>query len=223
VEVKPLTDAQIRAEVEKAEARFTETYPDTDKSGPGKRATIRSMALRHVADKLDLKLHTVQSKYYRAGKSPRPPTKRERSHFDMLGVEVSESYRQTLGKVLSGVQSCVTHLNTAKQALARLAATQPFPEPKFKQWLGEFDSLYQRTKGMLPVGICPWCKNLKSYRDTCVSCYGTGYMLRQQQHAVPERLKSADVVIQGGYEKKVNGSAQASDRPPPPAEDPLPW
>jgi len=104
----PLTDAQIRAEVEKAEVRFSETYPDTDKSGPGKRATIRSMALRYVADKLDVKLHTVQSKYYRAGKSPRPATRRERNHFDMLGVEVSESYRQTLARCSPGYRAAST-------------------------------------------------------------------------------------------------------------------
>jgi hypothetical protein len=220
--VEVTTNAEIRALVEKAEVRFEDTYPDTHKAGPGRKATIRSMAMRYVADKLDVPLATIKSKYYRAVKNPRPATKRERNHFDLLGVEVSEAYRDMLSKVLSGVQSSITHLSAAKQALTRTAATQPFADPKLKQWLGEFDALYQRTKGLLPVGICPWCKNLKSYRDKCVACYGTGYMLRQQQHAVPERLKSGDVVIQNGQEKKVNGARQASDRPPP-GEDPLPW
>lgn len=205
------TNAQIRAEVEKAEARFAETYPDTPRSGGGRRATIRSMALQHVAEKLDIPLNTVCTKYRRAATNPRPPTKREREHFELLGVDVSESYRAMLGRVLSGVQGCLRHLASAKSAIASVAATQPFPEPKLKQFLGEFDALYQRAKGLTPVGICPWCKNTKTYRDKCVSCFGTGYMMRHQQHAVPARLKEPGVIIQNGHELRSSKLAQADD------------
>ncbi len=225
------TNAQVRELVEKAEARFEETYPDTAKSGPGRRATIRSMALKHVAEKLDMPLSTVQTKYRRAATNPRPKTKREKEHFDFLGVEVTELYRKTLSRVLSGVQSALHHLSATKSAMASMAATQPFPEPKLKQWLGEFDSLYQRTKGLLPVGVCPWCKNTKTYRDNCVACFGTGYMLRHQTHAVPERLKEPGLIIQNGHEKRVKELEQAPDRQPKldlgievdVDGDPLPW
>lgn len=207
-----LTNAQVRAEVEKAEARFEETYPDAPTSGPGRRATIRSMAIKHVAEKLGIPRATVLTKWRRAGTNPRRPTKREREHFDMLGVEVSELYRRTLGKVLSGVQNTLERLSSAKSALAQMVAAQPFPEAKFKQWVGEFDALYQRTKGLMPVGICPWCKNTKSYRDNCPACFGTGYMLRHQAHAVPARLKEPGVIIQNGHEKRLRDLAQADDK-----------
>lgn len=207
-----LTNAQVRLEVEKAEARFEELYPDAPTSGPGRRATIRSMAMKHVAEKLDVPLGTIQTKWRRAATTPRQKTKREREHFDYLGVEVSELYRKMLGRVLSGVQNTLSHLSSAKSALAAMAATQPFPEPKLKQWLGEFDALYQRTKGLMPVGVCPWCKNTKTYRDGCVACFGTGYMLRHQAHAVPARLKEAAVIVQHGHEKRVKDLGQAPDK-----------
>ncbi len=215
----PLTNAQVRAAVEAAEKRFEETYPDAPTSGPGRRATIRSMAMKHVAEKLDIPLGTVQTKWRRAGTNPRRATKREREHFDMLGVEVSELYRKMLGRVLSAVQSSLTHLSSAKSSVAAMAATQPFPEPKLKQWLGEMDALYQRTKGLMPVGVCPWCKNTKTYRDNCVACFGTGYMLRHQAHAVPERLKEPGLIVQNGSEKRVKDLGQAPDKPEPEEDD----
>lgn len=224
-----LTNAQVRLEVEKAEARFEEMYPDAPTSGPGRRATIRSMAMKHVAEKLDVPLGTVQTKWRRAATSPRAKTKRERENFDYLDVEVSEFYRKMLGRVLSGIQNTLGHLSSAKSAIAALAATQPFPEPKLKQWLGEFDALYQRTKGLTPVGVCPWCKNTRTYRDTCVACFGTGYMLRHQAHSVPARLKEPGLIIQNGHEKRVKDLGQAPDKAEPilPGDadngDPLPW
>lgn len=208
-----LTNAQLRAEVEKAEARFEELYPDAPSSGPGRRATIRSMAMKHVAEKLDIPIGTVQTKWRRAATNPRRPTKREKENFDYLGVEVSETYRRMLGRVLSAVQSAMGHLSSAKSVIAAMAATQPFPEPKLKQWLGELDALHQRTKGLLPVGVCPWCKNTKTYRDGCVACFGTGYMLRHQAHAVPERLKEKGLIVQNGHEKRVKDLVQAPDKP----------
>lgn len=218
-----LTNAQVRLEVEKAEARFAELYPDAPTSGPGRRATIRGMAFTHVAEKLGMPRDTVLTKWRRAGSSPRRATPREKEHFDMLGVEVSELYRKMLGRVLSAVQSSLTHLSSAKSVVASMAATQPFPEPKLKQWLGELDALYQRTKGLMPVGVCPWCKNTKTYRDNCVACFGTGYMLRHQQHAVPERLKEPGLIVQNGHELKAKSLAQAPDKDAPETEDPLPW
>jgi len=231
-----LTNAQIRAEVEKTEARFEETYPDVPSSGPGRRATIRSMAMKHVAEKFDIPLSTIQTKWRRAATNPRRATPRERENFDFLGVEVSESYRRMLGKVLNATKSALQHISSAKSAMAAMAAVHPFPEPKLKQWLGELDELYQRTKGLTPVGICPWCKNTKTYRDNCVACFGSGYMLRHQAHAVPERLKEPGLIVQNGHEKRVKDLGQAIDRqlePEPPnadnvpgsdfPEDPLPW
>lgn len=234
-----LTNAQLRAEVEKAEARFEETYPDIPSSGSGRRATIRSMAMKHVAEKLGIPMATVQTKWRRASTNPRRATPREKEHFNYLGVDVSESYRRMLGKVLNAVQSAQRHLSSAKSAMAAMAATNPFPEPKLKQWLGELDELFQRTKGMAPVGVCPWCKNTKSYRDNCPACFGTGYMLRHQAHAVPERLKEPGLIIQNGHERRLKNLAQAPDRDIVPVDeqhrpgpillgdadngDPLPW
>ena len=208
-----LTNAQVRLEVEKAEKRFEDTYPDTPSSGPGRRATIRSMAMKHVAEKLDMPIGTVQTKWRRAATNPRPKTVRERENFDFLGVEVSELYRKMLGRVLTGVKGALGHLSSAKSAMASTAATQPFPEHQLKRWLEDFDALYQRTKGLVPVGVCPWCKNTKTARDSCVPCARTGYMLRVQQNAVPQRLKEdSKLVIQDGYEKRLNGAAQAPDQ-----------
>lgn len=221
-----LTNADVRLEVEKAEARMEEIYPDAPSSGPGRRATIRSMAMKAVAEKLGIPVATVQTKWRRAATNPRRATPRERENFDYLGVEVSELYRKMLGKVLSAVQSASGHLSSAKSAMAAMAAVHPFPEPKLKQWLGELDALAQRTKGLMPVGVCPWCKNTKSYRDSCVACFGSGYMLRHQAHAVPERLKEPGVIVQNGHEKHVKDLGQAQDRAEPTVsadEDALPW
>ncbi len=205
------TNDQIRAEVEKAEARFEETYPDTVKSGKGRRATIRSMAFQHVAEKFDMKLGTVAKKWQRARGAPRRHTKRERDQLDYLGVDVSEAYRRMLGSVLNGVRTCQQRLMGAKGALAAVAARHPFPEPKLKQWLEEFDSLAQRTRGLFPVGLCPWCKNTKTYRPNCAACFGTGYMMRAQLHAVPARLKEPGIIIQHGHERRVKELEQHPD------------
>lgn len=219
-----LTNAQIRAEVEKAELRFEEIYPDSPKAGMGRRKTIRGMAMDHVAEKLGLKLDSVRRAYTRSKKEPRRLTVREREQFDFLGIEVSEAYRRMLGSVLTSVKTCQQRLGSAKAALAAAVAKHPFPEPKMKQWLAEFDELYQRTKGLMPVGVCPWCKNTKHYRDNCPACFGSGYLMRAQSHAVPARLKDPGVIIQNGHELKSAKLEQAPDRDDPkPEAITFPW
>ncbi len=183
------------------------------------------MAMKSVAEKLDIPLSTVQTKWRRAATNPRRVRATERETFDYLGVEVTESFRRMLRKVLDAVQVAQGHLSTAKSAMAAMAAVHPFPEPKLKHWLGELDALTQRTKGLMPVGVCPWCKNTKTYRDNCVACFGTGYMLRHQAHAVPERLKEPGLIVQNGHEKRVKDLGQATDREAPKVEeeDSLSW
>lgn len=217
-----LTHAQIRAKVEKAELRFEELYPDSPKSGMGRRKTIRGMAFDSVAEELGIKPESVRQAYRRSKVEPRRQTPRERQEFDYLGVEVSELYRRMLGQVLTGVRTCAQRLSAAKVALATVAAKHPFPEPKLKQWLVDFDALFQRTKGLLPLGICPWCKNTRHYRDNCPACYGSGYLVRAQAHAVPARLKEASVIIQNGHELKSASLPQAADRQETEAEK-FPW
>lgn len=218
-----LTNAQIRAEVEKAELHFEQVYPDSPKSGMGRRKTIRGMAMDHVAEKLGLKLDSVRRAYTRSKKEPRRLTVREREQFDYLGTDVSEAYRRMLGKVLDGVKTCQQRLGAAKAALVATVAKHPFPEPKIKQWLTEFDELYQRTKGLMPVGVCPWCKNTKHYRDNCPACFGTGYLMRAQSHAVPARLKEPGVIIQNGHEMRSAKLEQAPDKEPEAEAEAFPW
>lgn len=217
------TRDQIRAAVEKAELHFADIYPDSPKSGGGRVKTIRGMAIDHVAEKLGLQRESVVKAYQRSKREPRRQTKREVEHFDYLGVEVNEHFRRMLSSLLTSFRSAMKQLTVVKGHLTTAHAKFGLPEPKLKGWLEEFDSLYQRTKSMQPVGVCPWCKNTKTYKPNCAACFGTGWLTRAQSHAVPDRLRQSDVVIQHGHELKVKNLEQAEPVAEEQTEETFPW
>lgn len=211
-----MKNADICALVLKAEPALEELYPDTPKSGAGRRATIRSMAITQVAAKHGLTEEAIRKALRRANKRPVKPRAlgSGENRFEFLGVDVSAAFRSKLSDIVSGMKAMSRQLTSAKTSLTTLAAKHGLPPPYLKAWLEEFDSLQARTRSLQPVGVCPWCKNTKSYRDKCPACYGSGWLIRAKAHAVPKRLKQADVVIQNGDEKQVKGLAQAPDPEP---------
>ena len=214
--------ADIALLIAKAEPKLEEIYPDSPQSGRGRRATIRSMAVTQVAQQIGMTEAAVWKALQRSKKStPKPKPLNSGEHrFEFLGVDVTPAFRAQLSAIVTAMKAMSRQLSAAKTSLTTLAVKHGIPAPYLKVWLEEFDALANRTRSLQPVGICPWCKNTATYRKGCVACYGSGWLIRAKAHAVPERLKQPNVVIQNGDEKRVNPDKQAAD---PVTQDSNPW
>lgn len=220
------TKHDVRALVEQAETRLAALYPDVEPHGGGKRRTLRSMAFAEVADKLQIEVKTVRQQYRRAGLEPRRVRKEERERFDYLGVEVSEQFRRMLATVHSSLRTCSYALTASKANLTKLVGKYPMPAPLVQRTLVAIDEAAQLLKGLVPVGLCPWCKNVVSIREQCTTCHGSGFLPEAKKNIVPAALRAPGVTMRNGRLSDTDTTQQAAvpnSEPPPPPEEPMPW
>lgn len=189
---------EVRAMVEQAEERFSKAYPDLETQGVGRRRSIRSMAMNEVASVLGIEVAIVRQKYKRAGIEPRPVRKQERERFDYLGVPVTEAYRRMLPNIAGTLNTGTYALGSVKANLTKLVGKYPMPAPLVQRVLVAVDEAMQLLKGLVPVGICPWCKNVETLRDKCVACHGAGYLVASKKNIVPAMLQNRDTTMSGG-------------------------
>lgn len=216
----------IRALVEQSEERFAKRFPDLQPSGMGRRATLRSMAFKEVAATLQMDVKTVRQKWRRASIEPRRVRAAERERFDYLGVEVTESFRRMLSNIAGTLKTGQYALAAVKGQLTKLAGNYPHPAPVLSRLIVLVLEAQQAMKDLEPIGICPWCKNVASLRDTCTACHGAGWMTEGKRAIVPKLLHQSDLTLTNGKPATTDTSKQAEspgDDSSSDTEDPLPW
>lgn len=218
------TNHDIRALVEQAEERFAKRYPDLQPTGIGRRATLRSMAMKEVAATLQMDVKTVRQKWRRAGIEPRRIRAAEKERFDYLGVEVTESFRRMLSNIAGTLKTSQYALSAVKGQLTKLGGNYPHPAPVLGRLLNLVIETHQALKDLEPVGICPWCKNVATLRDACTACHGAGWLPAGKQAIVPKLLRQSDLTLTNGKPATTDTSKQAAspveEEPP---EEPFPW
>lgn len=123
-----------------------------------------------------------------------------------MGFECEPRWLTQVAEVKKRMQSIVNKLEATQRELTSLrnkvAEEQlPFHLPRAAGLVTEVQAAAKLARDLLPVSLCPYCKDLPAVRELCLSCMGTGCATEGAMRDIPKELlregANAMVLCQG--------------------------
>lgn len=194
--VKLVDKYEAEIEVERA------FEPDKTERKPGRPVTPRGEARKRAADATGIKPESVRQAEERLKKTEleaeqkaaEPPVK-------LLGMEIGDSFLDDCAAIKKYIGSAASRVQFALGDLKQLESAE-FVMPtgtmqKARALAAELGTLLRTT--MMPLTLCPFCKGLGEYQDTCTGCESRGWMGKLDKESIaPELLQDAGYVMYQG-------------------------
>lgn len=165
---------------------------------PEKPKKARARARERVATELGLATETIRKKEWEAEQQAvpaGPPIK-------TLGMKLSEDFAKKVALAQRYIDATEGLLKRAQSNVTTMARElgMSFPQARLERLREEIHSQASHCRGLRPVSLCPWCKGLDGVQESCAACFGTAFITRSQEQAVPKELLDEDepkVVVDG--------------------------
>lgn len=178
------------------ETTLEESLPEKPKEG------AKTRARKRVAAELGISPETVRKKEWEArDTTPKGPPIRT------LGMNLSAEFTAQVTKAQAYLEATEALLKRAQSNVTTMAndLSIVFPKPRLERLREEIHSQAAHVRGLMPVSLCPWCKGLDAVQEHCSACFGTGFITKSQEKAVPKELldEESPVVMQDGKMRPV--------------------
>ncbi len=174
-------------------------YKKPGKKGPPIKAT--TMARKEAAEQLGMSPESLRKKDYRRRKS----LNRAKAPIRDLGMAVDADYRIKVAEAQELLEMSAESIVKARGAIAKLMKSDlPLQKPRLMVLMEQADELAEAAKGAIPSCLCPGCKGLGGVQEKCQFCLTAGYITKNQQDGIPDRLWDSNWVQLDGELRPVN-------------------
>lgn len=162
------------------ETTLEEALPEKPKEG------AKTRARKRVAAELGISPETVRKKEWEASQETAPKGPPIRT----LGMNLSAEFTAQVTKAQAYLEATEALLKRAQSNVTTMAndLSIVFPKPRLERLREDIHSQAAHVGGLMPVSLCPWCKGLNALQENCSACFGTGFITKSQEKAVPKEL-----------------------------------
>lgn len=163
--------------------QYTEEELEAEPEKP-KKARVR--ARERVAAELGLATETIRKKEWEAEQETvptGPPIK-------TLGMSLSADFSKKVALAQSYLDAAEGDLKRAQSRITTMGKELglAFPQARLERLREEIHAQASHCRGLRPVSLCPWCKGLDGVQENCAACFGTAFITKSQEQAVPKEL-----------------------------------
>lgn len=209
---------------------------------PGRKKTVRTLAMEKVAKERGVRPETIRIQSWRhkkavdlangmfpGGNPPQklPPAVTVPAPIEQFGMQVSPAFVSQVAQIQSAIEGASKAMSKASGLLTTISRSDlPLHDDRLGRVHSQIQEASAALRGLRPVMLCPYCKGLGRVTERCVPCNKTAYITKSQEANVPPELLRSEnplVLVEGKIVEAGDVIEELVTDPvveePPPADD----